>query len=80
MLIPREFKFMRKIEVPRGLFRLIPPQLLGEIETKFQRLPHVLGVKQFNGIEMNYVHPNRKWEIQYGGFQTESINISDKAR
>ena len=42
-------------------------QLVDEIGTKFQRLPHVFGVQQLNGSSLDAVRPNRKSEIQHGG-------------
>jgi hypothetical protein len=51
---------------------LPPPmasQLVDEIESKFQRLPHVFGVQQLNGSSLDAVQSNRKYEIQHGGHQ-----------
>ena len=45
-----------------------------EIETAFQRLPHIFGVKLSNKINRNAVRPNRNKQIQDGGLQTGSTH------
>ena len=48
-------------------------RVLHQIETKFQRLPHVFGVKRFNGANADIVKPTAQPEIQYGGRKTEVL-------
>jgi hypothetical protein len=48
-------------------------RVLHQIETKFQRLPHVLGVKRFNGANADIVKPTAQPEIQYGSHKTEGL-------
>ena len=56
----------------------LPPgisPLLDEIETKFQKLHPIFGVKCFNGVAFITVRWNRKSEIQHGG-QKQEVLIS----
>jgi len=50
-------------------------QLANDFERQFQRLPHVIVVKLSNEINGNAVQANQKWEIQYGGLQTENADF-----
>jgi hypothetical protein len=45
-----------------------------QIETKFQRLPHVFGVKRFKGVNVDIVKPTAQPEIQYGGHETKELS------
>ena len=45
-------------------------QLLDKIATKFQRLPHIVGVQQLSGSIADNARCNRKSVIQDGGLQT----------
>ena len=56
------------------LIRISP--LLDEIATKFQRLPHVVSVREPNGDRADTARCNRKSEIQDGGQEIGSTHIS----
>ena len=71
VLLPRQ-SVHQKVKCLWGVVTLLPrTQLLTKIETKFQRLSPCFGVKISNYISRNAVRPNRKWQIQDDGHQTE---------
>jgi hypothetical protein len=68
-LLMSSIQFLRWLS--RGEFPSGVSRVLEQIETKFWRLPHVLGVKISNGANADIVGHTVQPEIQDGGSKTE---------
>ena len=65
----------RKFKMAAAKPEVLISQLLNQIATPFQKLPHICGVQQLNGTMANTARCNRKQKIQDGGRQTGSTYI-----
>ena len=69
-LLPSSIKYL--LWLSRGRISPGVSRVLEQIETKFQRLPHVFGVKLLNGANADIVGHTVQPEIQDGGSETEA--------